>query len=223
MYYVYQHINKINNKRYIGITKQNPSLRWGSNGINYKGSPVFWNALQKYGWNNFEHEILYSNLSKEDACHIEKKLIMEYKTQDRNFGYNITEGGDAPSMTPETKEKISSALKGNKNNAGNKCSELTKKKIIKDLKGKPFTKEHKQKISIAKKGKSTGKHSEETIRKISKAHKKKAVYCKEQNIVYESIQQCAKMINVPATNVCKCCKGKIKTVKGYHLSYYNND
>ena len=92
MYYVYQHINKINNKRYIGITKQKPSLRWGSNGINYKGSPVFWNALQKYGWNNFEHEILYSNLSKEDACHIEKNLIMEYKTQDRNFGYNITEG-----------------------------------------------------------------------------------------------------------------------------------
>ncbi len=31
---------------------------------------------------------------------------MEYKTQDRNFGYNITEGGDAPSMTPETKEKF---------------------------------------------------------------------------------------------------------------------
>ena len=56
-YYVYSHRNKINNKIYIGITKQNPTVRWGVDGKRYKDSPRFWNAIQKYGWDNFEHEI----------------------------------------------------------------------------------------------------------------------------------------------------------------------
>ena len=41
MYTVYQHKNKINNKIYIGITKQEPEKRWGTNGANYKSSPHF--------------------------------------------------------------------------------------------------------------------------------------------------------------------------------------
>jgi hypothetical protein len=49
MYTVYQHKNKINNKVYIGITSQNPQIRWGSQGCNYKSSPYFYNAIQKYG------------------------------------------------------------------------------------------------------------------------------------------------------------------------------
>lgn len=49
MYTVYQHKNKINNKVYIGITKQIPEKRWGINGYNYKTSPHFYSAIQKYG------------------------------------------------------------------------------------------------------------------------------------------------------------------------------
>ena len=48
-YTVYIHNNKINHKKYIGITKQKPEYRWGYNGCNYKESPHFWNAIQKYG------------------------------------------------------------------------------------------------------------------------------------------------------------------------------
>ena len=68
MYIVYQHKNKINNKVYIGITSQIPERRWGSNGCNYKSSPHFYSAIQKYGWDNFEHNILFTNLTKEKAC-----------------------------------------------------------------------------------------------------------------------------------------------------------
>lgn len=222
IYYVYRHINKVNGKQYIGITKQWPSCRWGNNGCNYQESTRFWNAIQKYGWDNFEHEILFSGLLKAEACKIEKELISMYRTQDREFGYNILEGGDAPILTEEVKSKIANALKGNKNGLGHPCSDEKRKKISDAQKGRKLTEEHKRKLSIAKKGKSHGRPSEETIRKISQSHKKKKVYCIEQDIVYESIQMCAKMIGAPATSVCACCKGKVKTVKGYHLVYYDD-
>lgn len=108
MYTVYEHKNKINGKRYIGITKQKASDRWGNLGRNYKNScPRFWSAIQCYGWDNFEHNILYTNLSKDDACALEIELIGKYKTQDRDYGYNILEGGQSPSLTYEVREKNS--------------------------------------------------------------------------------------------------------------------
>ena len=68
MYIVYQHKNKINGKVYIGITMKKKKKRWGSNGCNYKSSPHFYAAIKKYGWDNFEHNILFTNLTKEQAC-----------------------------------------------------------------------------------------------------------------------------------------------------------
>lgn len=51
-YYVYKHTVP-NGKVYIGITKQNPSKRW-LNGLGYKHSTYFFNAIVKYGWLNIE-------------------------------------------------------------------------------------------------------------------------------------------------------------------------
>ena len=48
-------------KSYIGITK-NTNKRFGTNGNGYKNQPKFWNAIQKYGWENFTHEIIEDNL-----------------------------------------------------------------------------------------------------------------------------------------------------------------
>ena len=129
MYTVYAHINKINFKIYIGMTSRVPEERWGKNGLRYKSTPLFFSAIQKYGWNNFIHIILYENLTKEDAEKLEKELIIKYKTQDKEYGYNVLEGGESPRLTQEVKEKISKAMIGNKNNLGNICSEETKVKI----------------------------------------------------------------------------------------------
>lgn len=87
IYTVYIHFNKINNKRYIGITKQKPSERWGTDGRRYKKSnPFFYNAIIKYGWNSFEHIIYKTNLSKDDACNLEieliKNIILKIKNSD---------------------------------------------------------------------------------------------------------------------------------------------
>lgn len=91
-YTVYMHINKQNNKRYIGITKQNPKIRW-ANGKGYVKNAHFYAAIQKYGWNNFEHIILHESFNQEEACLMEKYYIKKYNTINPQYGYNLSEGG----------------------------------------------------------------------------------------------------------------------------------
>ena len=69
-YIVYMHTSP-NNKRYIGITSHtNPKHRW--KGVyGYHKNDYFYRSIQKYGWDNFKHEIIASNLSKEEACKME--------------------------------------------------------------------------------------------------------------------------------------------------------
>ena len=221
MYIVYQHKNKINGKIYIGITSQKPEDRWGSQGCNYKSSPHFYSAIQKYGWNNFEHNILFTGLTKEQACLKEQELIKEYDLMNREFGYNSTSGGDIFSMNEETKQKISQAMMGNKNGLGHPCSEEKKKKIIEAQKGRKFTKEHKQKLSEAAKNRHVP-CSEDKKQTLKEKSHKKPVYCEELDKVFESVQECGRQLGIPATNISKLCNGRGKTLKGYHLRYYND-
>ena len=221
MYTVYQHKNKINGKVYIGITSQKPEQRWGLQGCNYKSSPHFYSAIQKYGWDNFEHNILFTELTKEQACLKEQGLIKEYNSMNREFGYNSTSGGDIFTMNEETKQKISQAMMGNQNNLGHSCSEEKKKKISNAQKGREFTEEHKQKLSEAAKNRHVP-CSEEKKQILKEKSHKKPVYCEELDKIFESVQECGRQLGIPATNISKLCNGRGKTLKGYHLRYYND-
>ena len=111
---VYVHTSPLG-KRYVGITSQQPEKRWNY-GYGYRYNPHFWNAIQKYGWVNFKHEILLSGLSADKACDEEKRLIALYKSNNPNFGYNNTSGGDSGfTLSDEARNKISEANKGEKN------------------------------------------------------------------------------------------------------------
>lgn len=93
-FYVYMHVNKINHKKYIGITGQERIQdRWRSDGSGYK-TQVFGRAIQKYGWENFEHIILERELSEEEALEKEKYYIERHNTTNPDYGYNISKGGD---------------------------------------------------------------------------------------------------------------------------------
>ena len=94
---------------YVGITSQSVQSRWGLNGNGYKDSPKFWNAIKKYGWDNFEHEIIAEHLTEQEAKNFEKALIKSGKLQDDKYGYNMTVGGDGVVgnvVSEETKEKL---------------------------------------------------------------------------------------------------------------------
>lgn len=154
-YTVYCHINKFNGKRYYGITCQDVNERWRK-GNGYIGNDYFTKAINKYGWDNFEHIIIAKGLSKEEACCLEIELIKEWNSTDRDKGYNIASGGECPTHSDETKKKISEAHKGKQ------LSEEHKKKLSETRKGKHHTEESKRKISEnhAFKGKKRPEHSE---------------------------------------------------------------
>lgn len=92
-YSIYIHKNKVNNKMYIGMTNRKLETRFGKEGKNYKNSIRFYNAIQKYGWENFEHILLLSGLSRQQAEEKEKEIIAKYNTTNNEFGYNISKGG----------------------------------------------------------------------------------------------------------------------------------
>ena len=141
---VYVHINKINGKRYVGITsKTRIEHRWGLAGCGYKKNPRFYSAIVKYGWDNFDHIILAEKLTESEAKAMEMHLIEEWQTMDSKYGYNLTSGGDGTKgyhPSEETRIKLSEARR--KEN----LSEETLRRRSDGLRGRRFTEDHKQKI-----------------------------------------------------------------------------
>ena len=70
----YMHINKVNNKKYIGISSD-LHKRWCGNGTAYKGSTRFWDSIKSHGWYNFQHIVLMNGLTATIASELEKYLI----------------------------------------------------------------------------------------------------------------------------------------------------
>ena len=162
---VYIHHNMINNKAYIGTTQQKPERRW-QKGYGYKNNPYFWNSIEKYGWNNFEHIIFMSNLSQNDAAHIEKLLIALYDTTNSEYGYNVSAGGDFSHLgikhSKETREKL---------------REITKERFINPenhpMYGRHHSEESKRKMSNTKMN-----QSEKQRQKLSEA--KLGTFCNDE-------------------------------------------
>ncbi len=230
-YCVYMHKNKINGKVYIGLTHLKPEKRW-SNGNGYKISTYFGKAINKYGWDNFEHIVLYSELTKQEAMKLEIELIEKYNSTNDKFGYNIQAGGNLSNLGVKLKEST--------------CNKMSESRIGEK---NPFYNKHhdnetRQKISNSKKGKYTGEnhpmygkqHSDETKEKMSRAKMGKYVggnnpyarkiYCVELDRIYESLSMARKDIG----NGC-CISRALKnhtltagvdkiTGKGLHWLYY---
>lgn len=90
-YVVYKHTLREDGRVYIGQSV-GYELRWGKNGSGYKGCPLFWDNIQHYGWDAFDHEIVFDGLSKEEADIIERVLIRRYNSTNIKKGFNLSVG-----------------------------------------------------------------------------------------------------------------------------------
>jgi len=103
IYVIYKVTNTLNNKVYIGYTN-NLRVRKSKHKRNSQyGGNRFYNAILKYGWDNFNWEIIYCSKDKEHCLNeMEPYFIKEFNSI--NNGYNITEGGAG--VIGVTKNKI---------------------------------------------------------------------------------------------------------------------
>lgn len=228
-YKLYVHISP-SNKRYYGITcEKNINRRW-VNGTGYCTQQYFYRAIKKYDWDNFKHIVLFSNLTKEEACLLEQCYIALYNTTNPKYGYNSTSGGEHGLHSKETKKKMSQLKKGENNIwYGKHLSKEHRRRISESCKGKIRTKETKRKISEAHKGK---KMSEENKRKLSAACKginAKAVlmFTKEGQFIkrFNCVADANEYLGKPRTrdNIGACARGNQETAFGYKWEYVTEE
>ena len=231
-YCVYCHTSP-SNKKYIGISCD-PIKRWNG-GKGYSKNYYFYRAICKYGWDNIKHEILYDNLTYEEASSIEKYLIEKLDLLDENKGYNLRAGGDGP-LSDESRRKMSLSRIGNTNSVGRILRENTKNKISSKLKS----------YYSDKPGTWTGRrHSEDTILKLKNrkfsddtkklmrenhsdvsggknpAAKKVKQYSLDGRFIreYSCIKEASDCMKIGYKTITKCCKDTSKSVKGYFWRY----
>jgi hypothetical protein len=152
LYILYRHTRTDKDEPfYIGIGEPRRAydFKWGRN--------RFWKAIYKKCNENIQVDILFEELTWEEACIKEKELIKFYGRRDLGLGplCNLTDGGDGACGIKQSPETIA-------------------KRVAKQL-GKPLSEEHKEKVRQSKLGNRNHrfgiKASEETRRKMSESRK----------------------------------------------------
>ena len=227
--------NKVNNKKYIGQSK-NINDRWYKHKNELKhgthSNDYLQHSWNKYGENNFEFYILeYCNSDKLDEMEI--YYIELYDTLNHANGYNLKSGGqdNGVQATEYVKEKISKALKKSYSE-----NEEIKEKRRQDALSQWANPEIKAKILGKNNGMYGKTHSKEARRKISEAQKGRIsqhrntmpVFCIELNKIFIDAVTACNELNINksrAGNIHEVCKGirNRKTVGGYHWQYLENN
>lgn len=199
MYCVYRHICP-NGKVYVGITSKKPEHRW-ANGNGYRPNKHFFAAIQKYGWGKISHEIVVRNTDKETACAVEKALIALHKSNNPAHGYNNSAGGENP-------------------NEGHKATAEEIAKRVASIKGLKMSKQAKENISKAKKGKPNGLEG----RLGEQSQKAGRVFQIEESTneivaVYFGFNEMSRETGYAKTPVKEAANGKRRRAYGYIWKY----
>lgn len=211
---VYRHIRLDKNEPfYIGIGKR------VHRAYDVNNRSKYWNNIAK---NGYEVEILFNDLTYEQAKEKEKELISLYGRKDLNKGslVNMTDGGEGTlNIIISDKQKQLISIRGK----GRLVSEETRQKIRTkqlNVKRQPLSNEWKDKISQSNKGKI---RTIEAKAKISNWHKensakRKIVFNYLTGVFYESAIEASVLLEIPLTTLYRNCRQKTKTNK-YNLIY----
>ena len=203
IYTIYMHKNKINGKVYIGQTiQQQPEKRW-KNGAGYKTCTYFYNAIKKYGWDNFEHIILeQSEMTAEEANQKEIEYIEKYDSTNLEKGYNILIGGH----NSISEKALPAALKWMQEHP-----EFGLARAHEMLK---WQEEHPEEMLAMRR----------INQKKATEARKKPVQCIETGIIYESATEAARCVpKTSQSKICMVCQGKRKTCGGYSWKYVEKE
>lgn len=208
-YTVYKHTSP-EGKVYIGCTGVGTKRRWGLNGRRYEFNKAMYDDIQKFGWNNFSHDVLASDMYEDDAYELERHYISEYDSTNPKHGYNISIGGKGACGVPlreDVKKNLIAAISGENHY----------------LYGKHIPEETKRKLSEAHKGERNPNYgkprSEETRRKIGKGNSKR-VRCVETGEIYDSLTDAAANKGIASVScISSAIHGRYETSGGYHWEY----
>lgn len=245
---VYMHVNKTNNKIYVGITSRAPEKRWGKNGSGYSKEDqfVFYRAIKKYGWDGFEHIIFAESLTADEAKHMEKLLIAFYKTnccryRNPEYGYNMTDGGDGcfgHIMSEEAKQKIREKATGRVWSEEQKENLREKYKHIKNpFLGKTHSDETKRVIGDKAKERLSDKtnhpmygktQSKESNLKNMMSQKNRSPVIQmdlQGNVIAEfgSILDAHRCVGICRSDISLCCHKKKESAGGFLWSFKNSE
>lgn len=209
-YCVYMHKNKINGKVYIGRSG-NVAQRWHTKKHAYKQCTALYNAFNKYGWNNFDHLILFDNLTYDQSIELEQAMIKQYKSNENKFGYNLTEGGEGcigRIWAQEEREKCGLARRGKTNSLEHR------QKVSRALTGRKLSPEHREK---SKQALAKGAIIAAQILQIPVCQFDiNGKFVRE----FDSLRQAADYLGVSkSTGIQNCCAGVGKIYKGYFWCY----
>lgn len=232
-YIVYMHINKINNKFYIGLTGLKPNERFGKNGSNYKKCTYFWNAIQKYGWDNFEHVVIAENLTKEEACNYEINLIKHMKEIYPEKCYNILFGGELGRKDIVATEDYKNKFKGANNPVAKSVICIETNKVFDTLTdaSKFYNIDRKNIVRACKTGIACGKldgkklhwayydKSNNTFNVAERDKHERKVYCETTGLYFDSLKEASEFYDVPYDSVWYSCKHGNVTSYGYVWRY----
>ena len=220
---VYQHIRLDDNTIfYIGIGKDNyrPYSK-------HSRTKYWHNIVNKCG---YKVEIIKDNIEWEEALEKEIELISKLGRKDLGKGdlINMTDGGQGTLGQVFSKEallKKSNSMRGKLK--GEKNPMFGKKGALCPNFNKPKSKEHKEKISLANKGKAK---SIEHINKLKKRtgalnQNSKAVlqYDSNNDFIkdFESAGEAERYTNISSSSILKCCRNERKTAGKYIWKFKN--
>lgn len=120
-YFIYALQNKLDNKLYVGYTSNLKRRRREHFKFGYKPmlNKHLYNAMKKYGIDNFVFTVLEEFEDSLDAFAAETFWIEYFRSWDHDFGYNDSRGGESGSKgrkhSSETKKRYSEERKGSLN------------------------------------------------------------------------------------------------------------